>query len=83
MNYLAINERGWVGYKELSIISLFFTFKLLKIGFLQLTQSVYGYQVRSLQIGKQGVKWKRLYENITTFCEILPSRRGGGGGTSL
>ena len=56
MNYLAINERGWVGYKELSIISLVFTFKLLKIGFLQLTRSVYGYQVRSLKIGKQGVK---------------------------
>ena len=68
--------------KRRDIISLVFTFKLLKVGFLQLTQSVYGYQVRSLQIGKQGMKWKRLYENITTFCESLPSRRGGGG-TSL
>ena len=81
MNYLAINERGWVGYKELSIISLVFTFKLLKIGFLQLTQSVYGYQVRSLHIGKQGVKWKRLHEN--NYFLWKSTLQEGGGGTSL
>ena len=47
------------------IISLVFTFKLLKVGFLQLTQSVYGYQVRSLQIGKQAWNESDVIFNIT------------------